>query len=151
MNREIKFRGKNKVTNEWIYGGYYKHLKRTPCPIGDSIKDDDYISLISTSGFSDWNMLKPVEYFAVDEKTVGQYTGLKDKKGIEIYEGDIIKVNKFTFDCKKVPTELIVAYELDGFVLNKKDGSSNMGLHLSYAQDCEVIGNVHDNQELLVS
>ena len=142
MNREIKFRGKNKVTNEWIYGGYYKHLKRTPCPIGDSIKDDDYISLISTSGFSDWNMLRPVEYFAVDEKTVGQYTGLKDKKGIEIYEGDIVKVNK---------SELIVAYELDGFVLNKKDGSSNMRLRLSCAQDCEVIGNVHDNQELLVS
>lgn len=150
MYREIKFRGKNKVTNEWIYGGYYKHLKRTPCPIGDSIKDDDYISLISTSGFSDWNMLKPVEYFAVDEKTVGQYTGLKDKKGIEIYEGDIIKVNKFTFDCEKVPTELIVVYEVDGFVLNKKDGSSNMGLYLSYAQDCKVIGNIHDNPELLV-
>lgn len=142
MNREIKFRGKNKVTNEWIYGGYYKHLKRMPCPIGDSIKDDDYISLISTSGFSDWNMLRPVEYFAVDEKTVGQYTGLKDKKGIEIYEGDIVKVNK---------SELIVVYELDGFVLNKKDGSSNMRLHLSCAQDCEVIGNVHDNKELLVS
>ena len=30
MNREIKFRGKNKVTNEWIYGGYYKHLKSMP-------------------------------------------------------------------------------------------------------------------------
>lgn len=70
--REIKFRGKDIKTNEWVYGGYYKHLKRTPSPIGGNIKDEYYQHLIINSGFSDWNMPKPLNCYEVDENTVGQ-------------------------------------------------------------------------------
>lgn len=145
MDREVKFRGKVKGTNKWVYGGYYKHLKRTPSPIGDSIKEDDYLHLIITSGFSDWGMPKQLEYYEVDEKTVGQYTGLKDKNGKEICEGDILL---YSSNYKTV-----VNYKNGAFIRNY--GNSN--IYLLYDSfiddkclvDYEIIGNIYDNSELL--
>lgn len=145
MDREVKFRGKVKGTNKWVYGGYYKHLKRTPSPIGDSIKEDDYLHLIITSGFSDWGMPKQLEYYEVDEKTVGQYTGLKDKNGKEICEGDILL---YSSNYKTV-----VNYKNGAFVRNY--GNSNTYLLYDsfiedeYLVDYEIIGNIYDNSELL--
>lgn len=145
MDREVKFRGKVKGTNKWVYGGYYKHLKRTLSPIGDSIKEDDYLHLIITSGFSDWGMPKQLEYYEVDEKTVGQYTGLKDKNGKEICEGDILL---YSSNYKTV-----VNYKNGAFIRNY--GNSN--IYLLYDSfiddkclvDYEIIGNIYDNSELL--
>lgn len=145
MDREVKFRGKVKGTNKWVYGGYYKHLKRTPSPIGDSIKEEDYLHIIITSGFSDWNMPKQLEYYEVDEKTVGQYTGLKDKNGKEICEGDILL---YSSNYKTV-----VNYKNGAFVRNY--GNSNIYLlYDSFIEDeCladyEIIGNIYDNSEML--
>lgn len=162
MIRENKFRAKNIKTNQWVYGGYYKHLKRTPSPIGDKIKKDDYISLISTSGFSDWNMPKPVEYFAVEENTVGQYTGLKDKNEKEIYEGDIVEIGDFTYSIKfeigsfmlvRCSDETDMYAEFDNcwndevYPLCQLHWESNAEENMLY--NCEVIGNIYDNQELL--
>lgn len=145
MDREVKFRGKVKGTNKWVYGGYYKHLKRTPSPIGDSIKEDDYLHLIITSGFSDWGMPKQLEYYEVDEKTVGQYTGLKDKNGKEICEGDILL---YSSNYKTV-----VNYKNGAFVRNYGNSNTYL-LYDSFIEDeClvdyEIIGNIYDNSELL--
>jgi len=135
--REIKFRGK-RVDNGWWEYGYYlvvseKHL---------IISADATISFngnydrmgcfgeISNEG-NGW----PCE---VIPKTVGQYTGLKDKNGKEIYEGDIVKRTGLGL--------FEVVFEGDSFL-----AKNNHYHFLGWAGDDEreVIGNIHDNPELM--
>jgi uncharacterized phage protein (TIGR01671 family) len=144
--REIKFRGKDIEDGIWRYGGYYKHQNRTPCVMGDCIKDTDFDCLIFQSGFSDWNMTKPLQYAKVIEKTVGQFTGLLDKHGKEIYEDDFIKYGNRVFLIKYI--KAITSYVAYG---KDKDGDfTNLWLaptvSLGNVSFCEVIGNIHDKE-----
>ena len=111
MNREIKFRGKRIDTGKWVYG---------------YLADESYINDINTVDLSS------VE---VDPDTVGQYTGLKDRNGKEIYEGDIVRhINGFIDEVK---------YRYGGFhPIDKILWEVQKNL-------VEVIGNIHDNPELL--
>lgn len=115
MNREIKFRGKDLVDNRWVYGG-----------IGED-RNNNVIIL-------------PKENWAkggiVDKNTIGQFTGLHDKNGYEIYEGDIVVINGQIYE---------VVYNKGMFVIEVK-GCGYIPLKNAV---CQVRGNIHDNPELL--
>lgn len=122
--REIKFRGMRISDGEWVYGDFFRNRG---------------LAFIATDGIEK-NPLAKWQDYHVDPETVGQYTGLHDKDGREIYEGDILNI-----DFKK---ELMyVDYVKDGFMVCQK-GSLNDFLY-TVAADSRIVGNIHDNPELL--
>ena len=128
MKREIKFRGKRKTDGEWLYGYYFVnrglHFIVTDglAPAGNTFKD-----------------------YEVDPETVGQYTGMKDCKGEEIFEGDIIEIPETDFNARIVGT---VNYEDDCFCITAPNGHWDLCWNL-WKLIATVIGKIHDNPELL--
>lgn len=130
--REIKFRGWNNKNKKWIYGYYFVNR-------GEHFISPDEVV----------NPLVSYNDFVVDKDSVGQYTGLKDKNGVEIYKGDIIASD----GCLHV-----VRYDEDNarfaaFNLSMSTDLEGCGLTKEWIEECGkvVIGNVHDNPELLTN
>lgn len=121
--REILFRGWNKKNKKWLYGYYFASYGHRFISV-DVLKDSS----------------TPIDEYLVDADTVGQYTGLKDKNGKKIFEGDILNVD--FLDVTRT-----VSYCKDGFVCEAANTIS-YDLHNVY-KDCCVVGNVHENQELI--
>lgn len=143
--REILFRGKTEQ-DEWVYGSFI------PDGFESVLGVQDYaIGYIKTYG--QLNGLKLVKgvMVEVDRETVGQYTGLTDKNGNKIFEGDIVE-EKSWLSWRRY---FIKFY--DGAFCHTKLKNDAMPLcdsEFGYALDgecyeLEVIGNIHDNPELL--
>lgn len=85
-------------------------------------------------------------YGAVDPETVGQYTGMVDKHGTKIFEGDICNFSS----CSDIDNYGVVVYDADETEFGIDYGSTYLGLGRHYhSRDVEVIGNIYDNPELL--
>ena len=128
--REILFRGKRLDNGDWVYG-YYVHIGPVSCQRAYIIPE--YASSLYVN--------------EVDPSTVGQYTGLKDKNGKRIFEGDIAKVLQ-----GKDKDISYVGFENGAFMLYPKTGNIYERTLWEYWYndwDVEVIGNITDNQELL--
>lgn len=130
--REIKFRGKRLDNGEWVYG-YIREMFSDVDPNGRFV-----ICPAKTFSSDGWEDLDEVE---VDPATVGQYTGLKDKNGREIYEGDILQ-DEIGFKGK-------IIYSMGAFY-----GDFGEGFELQYFSEglheaCILAGNIHDDPELL--
>lgn len=136
--REIKFRAARLDTVEWIYGDLHLH---SPFPHIHSTRGDKA---------------------KIDTNTIGQFTGLRDKNGKEVYEGDILRGDEYPFNSDGVDNyfaEIVWADNVCGFyrITRKKPNSTVRGIsHGNFSElddedikSFEVIGNIHDNPELL--
>ena len=142
--REILFRGKRLDNGEWVEGWYQpettiKHWNGIQETVGVTI------AYKAEDGF--------LEDTLVDPATVGQYTGLKDKNGKRIFEGDIVAQNWYDYDEPRDDSfgkVVFCEYDCSFSVMDvNKDGFMPLGRCGSYHWEVEVIGNIHDNPELL--
>ena len=129
MNREIKFRGKSKNNGKWLYGN---------------------LQVPGRPGVECFMWDEELYQRAVYPETVGQYTGLKDSAGKEIYEGDILRL---TGSTSNLTAEVVYNEEETAFCLklidSKAIGTRSLGNWLSLGYECAIIGNAHDNPELM--
>jgi hypothetical protein len=123
--REIKFRGQRTDSREWVYGYLYITKKSNPT-------NEDAHFILNGSGS-----------FKVETESVGQFTGLKDKTDIYVYEGDIIKSRY---------TDLLYIICFEGRYVGNAVSSPPTHIHdiskitFNYY---DVVGNTYDNPELL--
>lgn len=138
--REIIFRGKRIDTGEWVHGFII------------SVSDGTWILKPAyTLTMCNRPLKTDLEVIQVDPATVGQYTGLKDKNGKEIYEGDILDcsyVNPMTGN--KVERLFFVECGEAAFVARCIGHSPFGDIYLHFENtEGNIIGNIHDNPELL--
>lgn len=131
--REILFRGKRVDNGEWVYGALFSHNPEMACFENDKKPTK---ALIINDGFCDWGFEPPICCTEVIPSTVGQYTGLTDKNGKRIFEGDIIRAWGFPKDTLTIQ---VMWYD-------KHAGFNLMGLN---TEAFEIIGNIYDNPELI--
>ena len=145
--REIKFRGKEIDTGKWVYGGLFKEPAPPQC-FEKTLEDKYWIVYPNPRYMPDWNLPYEMVRTDIEKETIGQYTGLKDKNGKEIYEGDIVSFN-LKSDSEGQPNIAgYIEYQttFSGYRIMSFKGSFALDYNI---KDIEVIGNIYDNPELL--
>ena len=131
MKRAILFRGKSNATNKWVEGGFTL----------DSIGNPR----ITTLDFSKSGLV----FHEVIPETVGQFTGLTDKNGVKIFDGDVLLSESWGANARSKRKTHIVEWGRVGWLTSGYNGDIVVKPSLDVKSDWEVIGNIHDNKELL--
>ena len=127
--REILFRGKGKNSGEWVYGNLFNPDKAdTPAQICIGT----YIARTC---------------YEIDPETVCQFTGLYDKNGRKIFEGDIVEGNSEYFTYTHPYGKVV--YDGGQYLISFDDVLEDIECLGAWANDVEIIGNIYDNPELL--
>lgn len=127
MRRKILFRGYNLKNQKWLYGYYLVNRgQHFICPEGVDIS----------------NLLASSEDFVVEEESVGQRTGANDVENRDIYEGDILRMNRCHDDLG------YVRYRNDNsaFTIQEKE---KLGWWYLFDKHDEVIGNIYENRRMI--
>lgn len=126
--REILFKAKTTKENEWIQS----------MTISNGIINRKSRDLFMEIGYNKWKKINP--------ETLCQFTGLLDKNGNKIFEGDRVVLNYGRYDLEKkgVTRKGVVVYEDAGFVV--KIYNSEVRVVFSIIHSIEVIGNIHENE-----
>ena len=140
MNREIKFRGRT-PEGKWIYGDLLRVAGGTLIYYGSPVEAETCelegvgVALMSN------------EIAVVVPETVGQFTGLRDRNGEDIYEGDILHIGR---SKKSKPVAYSNEYAAFGIQYPDRDFFPFAHDLQDISETCyEVIGNIHDNPELM--
>lgn len=143
--REILFRAKDTFNEEWVEG-YYEFGYDA-----ETEKPSHYMWVLNHTE-------KYGEMFMVLPETVGQYTGLTDKNGKKIFEGDILKIARvsdsigsYYFPPLVYPVNAVVRWDMCAWTWETLCKDKRY-IHFPDAwchYECEVIGNIHDNPELM--
>lgn len=138
MNREILFRGKRIDNGEWVRG------------LPFSFHANNNVEGIETYDG---------ERHKVDQDTTGQYTGLTDKNGARVFEEDILQIAKksdtlgtYFFPPVQYPINVVVKWDLCAWMWEVQWKEGPYYIHFPDAwchYECKVIGNIHENPELL--
>ena len=133
MNRTIKFRGKSIYGEDWLYGSLVK------------IEKNRYAVIPPLNNIE---IGKSIGMYEVYPETVGQFTGLLDRDGKEIYEGDILHTITFGFNPEEYTA--IILYRNCSFQLSNGRNLFYFGQSdLTKMDDTIVIGNIYDNPDLI--
>ncbi len=144
MTREIKFRGIDKESGKWVYGNLF-------------VRSDMYWIIEDNNenhgcmfAFNGDGRLEVSEAFEVIPESVGMFTGLHDKNGVEIYKGDIVG----WYDS--IPNidwygwvKGIVEYKQGGFFVEALKASCEFSNYIWCLGEFKVIGNIYENKDLL--
>ena len=129
--REILFRGKRTINGDWVYGDFVHGNERK------SLRDSIFVYDSETQSFNDYE---------INPSTLGQYTGLTDKNGKRIFEGDIVKAQDEILGspfCDGMNGKVV--YDEAAYFIVLEDPMNSQWLY----DECavyEVIGNIHDNK-----
>ena len=124
MKREVLFRGK-RGNGRWVYGSLV---------VSENIAPAIYYEVGK-------GVAKRLDWCYVSPESIGQYTGLKDKNGVKIFEGDIVE-----FINLDLPN-MVIRFDNGSFMLCEDENSTYEELRMNYV--VEVVGNIHDNPELI--
>lgn len=133
MSREILFRGKSIGTDEWLYGNLFNYGLTAP----------SNVPCISVCVPTSWK--EAYNLYAVHPDTIGQYTGLKDKNGKKIFEGDIVIIGE------KLKAKVINydgAFRMQSEFSPTPIDTTDMG-YMMREFSVRIIGNIHDNLGLI--
>ena len=141
--REILFRGKRTINGDWVYGDFVHGNERK------SLRDSIFVYDSETQSFNDYE---------INPSTLGQYTGLTDKNGKRVFEWDILHIAKIADGLGgyyqpplDYPVNVVVKWDLCAWMWETLCEDKR---YISFPNawshyECEIIGNVHDNPELL--